>query len=109
MRIDMPKITLNPNWDKLNVPLGLLIDTERGNSMKSFVSVEEGVSEFYELEGKVDKGLSLIKIHGKDGATGNPPPARLISVSLRDSSRQLCRINRMAVVFIPMNIESVEP
>ena len=108
MRVDLPKLTLNPLWDRLNTPIGLLLETERGNSIKGFVSMNEGSPEFYELEGKVDKGLSLLKIHGKDGERGNPPPTRLINVSFRDGSRQLCRILRMAVVFVPMNQDAIE-
>jgi len=106
LRVDLPRLTLNPHWDKLNTPISILLDTERGNSIKTFVAIDEGTQEYYELEGKIDKGLSIIKIHNKDASRGQPPPTRLISVSLRDSSKQLCKINRLAVVFTPSVMEA---
>ena len=109
LRVDFPRLTLNPLWDRTNTPVSLVLDTERGNSIKSFVAIDEGTQEYYELEGKVDKGLSIIKIHNKDAGRGTPPPTRLLSVSLRDSSKQLCKINRMAVVFVPSNQDAVQP
>ena len=116
MRVDLPRLTFElasryslPRWDKTNIPVSLILDTERGNSIKSFVAIDEGTQEYYELEGKIDKGLSIIKIHNKDASRGQPPPTRLMSVSLRDSSKQLCKINRMAIVFMPLNNEAVQP
>ena len=109
MRVDLPKITLNPLWDRVNTPIGIIIDSERGTSMKAYVSFEEGNPEFYELEGKINKGLSILKINNKDDSRGTPAPVRLISVSLRDGSKQLCRINRMAIIFVPTNMDSIIP
>ena len=106
-RVDLNKLTLDTLWDRLQNPVGVVIETERGSSMKVFVSVEEDRTEFYELEGKVNKGLSIIKIHGKNSPTGNPPPLRLIKLSIRDSSKQSCRLLRLAVVYLPTNQDAV--
>ena len=100
MRLDFIKMTLQPRFENVNNPISLLIDTERGAAIKSFINLNNG-EEYYPLPGDIRKGLSNIKIVNKDGDRGNPPIARLLSVSLRDSSPQICKISRMTIIFVP--------
>lgn len=107
MRIDFNKQNLNPEWDKYSNPISVMLESERGTSIKTFVSVNEGNPEFYELDGTNEKGISILKIHNKDSDRGDPPVARTLMVSLRDSSLQTCKLNRMAVIFLPTAEEAV--
>ena len=81
-------------------PIVLLTELERGSAVEAFINLENN-EEYYPLEGRATKGLSIIKIHNKDDARGKPPVCRLISVSLRDSSKQRCKISRMTLIYIP--------
>lgn len=107
-RIDFNRMTLNPLFERINNPVALLLDTERGSSMKVFVSTEEGNPSWYEIDGDVNKGLSVLKITERDPDRGMPPPCRLLDVSIRDSSNQICRVNRSSVVFMPSNMDAVD-
>lgn len=106
-RIDLNRMTLNPEFEKDSVPIAIIADTERGSSMKAFVSGEEGSPSFYELDGTIGKGISIIKINGRDKDRGSPVNCRLLDVSFRDASKQLCKIKRVSVVFMPTDQESV--
>jgi len=85
-------------------PIALLVESERGSAVKVFVNLENN-EEYYSVEGTVTKGLSVIKITDKDSSRGKPPVCRLISVSLRDNSKQLCKISRMTLVTLPTTDE----
>jgi len=107
MRLDINKLTLNPQWEMNSNPYSIMLDSERGTAIKTFVSLTESNPEFYELEGVMEKGISILKIHNKDSDRITPPACRIFGISLRDSSKQICKINRMAVMFIPTNEESI--
>jgi hypothetical protein len=85
-------------------PLALYTEVERGNSIQAFINLENG-EEYYPLEGQISKGLSVIKIHNKDDSRGKPPTCRLLSISLRDSSKQRCKISRMTLIYVPTTDE----
>jgi len=100
-RIDTIKLTPMPTtFDYYIKPMTLLIETDRGSALQAYVNLDKK-EEFYPLEGKITKGLSVLKINNKDSERGKPPVCRLISISLRDSSKQLCKISRMALSFLP--------
>jgi len=100
-RIDTMKITMQPtHFEYLSNPIAIVSEVERGAAMQVFVNLENG-EEFYPIKGKLIKGLSILKVTNKDDERGTPPPARLISISIRDSSRQLCKLSRVSLLFIP--------
>jgi len=100
-RIDTMKITMQPtHFEYLSNPVAIVSEVERGAAMQVFVNLENG-EEFYPIKGKLIKGLSILKVTNKDDERGTPPPARLISISIRDSSRQLCKLSRVSLLFIP--------
>lgn len=107
-RIDFNRMTLNNAFERLNHPIALLLDTERGSAMKVFVSMEEGNPSWYEIDGDVSKGLSVLKVTSRDPDRGTPSPCRLLDVSIRDSSNQICRFNRASVVFLPSNVDAAD-
>lgn len=87
-------------------PITLLVETERGSAIQAFVNLENN-EEYYPLEGQITKGLSVIKVTQKDSNRGQPPVCRLVSFSLRDSSKQICKISRMTLVYLPTTDENM--
>ncbi|MCK5408772.1 MAG: hypothetical protein KAJ30_00785, partial [Candidatus Heimdallarchaeota archaeon] len=63
---------------------------------------------FYELQGTLVKGCSVVTIIGKDGDISSPPRCKKINISIRDYSKQLCKISRTALLFKALNEEEQE-
>ena len=106
-RVDTMKLTSQPNnFEYSCKPNALIAEVERGAAMQVYVNLDNG-EEFYPVEGSLVKGLSIVKITNKDGERGKPPTCRLLSISLRDSSPQLCKVSRMIIVFLPTTDEDV--
>ena len=100
LRVDSQTVQLLSDFELYSYPLAIVNRTQRGSQMKCFVSVDNG--DFYELNGTVNKGVSIIKVHSQDKKNITTPPAtRKVKISWRDSSRQLCRLMQSAIVFIP--------
>ncbi len=107
-RIDTMKLTMQPNnYEYSSKPNALISEVERGSAMQVYVNLDNG-EEFYPVEGSLVKGLSIVKITNKDGERGKPPKCRLLSISIRDSSPQLCKISRMTIVYLPTTDESAD-
>lgn len=105
-RVDTMKLTTQPNnFEYSSKLIALLAETERGSAIQVFTNLENE-EEYYPLEGRLTKGLSVIKFSDKAEERGRPPYTRLVSISLRDSSKQLCKINRMALVVSPTTDEN---
>ena len=85
-------------------PIALLIELERGSAVQAFVNLDNETG-FYPLEGNVKKGLSIVKINNKDDSRAKPPASRLVSISLRDTSKQICKISRLTLIYIPTSNE----
>ena len=112
-RIDTMKLTMGINqnagtstvaFEYSSKPIALLTEVERGTSMQVFANLDKN-EEFYPLEGTMGKGLSVIKFKGKDEDRGKPPYCRLVSLSIRDSSKQLCKLSRMSIIYLPTTDE----
>jgi len=103
-RIDTPKLTLQKEFGSLSNPISIMTEVERGSAMSVFVNLENN-EEYYQVEGNIVKGLSIVKVTNKDEQRGKPPVCRLISISIRDSSKQLCKISRMTLLFLPSGNE----
>ena len=104
-RVDTMKLTMQADFDLSSNPIALLTEVERGAAIQAFVNLENG-EEYYAVEGQLVKGLSVVKITNKDVQRGKPPVCRLISISLRDSSLQLCKVSRMTLIYLPTDSES---
>jgi hypothetical protein len=102
-RIDTPHIHLQDNFEIYVTPIAIVTRTERGSSMKCFVAFDE--SDFYEIEGQITKGTSIIKIKDQDTLIPMPALARKVRISWRDSSKQLCRITQGAILYLPTTMD----
>lgn len=105
-RIDTGNITLNKEFERYCSPQKILLETERGSGMTCFVSLDN--DPFYPLRGEVIKGCSVINITGKDNNVASPPRCRKINVSIRDYSKQICKISKIAILHKPLAEEEQE-
>ena len=103
-RVDTIRLTPQADFENSSNPIALLMEVERGAGMQAFVSLNNS-EEYYAVEGEVIKGLSVVKITNKDGQRGKPPSCRLISISVRDNSKQLCKMSRMTLIYLPTTEE----
>ena len=103
-RVDTMKITMQPSFERSNNPIAILSEVERGAAIQAWVNLENE-EEYYPLEGTMVKGLSVIKVTDKDDSRGKPPICRLMSISLRDSSKQRCKLNRITLIYVPLTDE----
>ena len=87
-----------PTFEYSSKLIALITESERGTAMRAFVNLEKD-EEYFPLEGTIGKGLSVIRFNNKDDDRGKPPYARLVSISIRDSSPQICKISRMSLIY----------
>lgn len=99
MQAETNSFPLAGYFEKFSYVHEVLLDVERGTGIQVFVSLDRGP--FYELEGVASKGASIIKVTAADGDRSKPPRCREITLSLRHSLKQLCRVARVAINFIP--------
>ena len=106
-RVDTQSIQLNTSFETFSNPIAIATRSHRGTLMKCFVALDD--EDFYEIQGTVTKGVSILKVHSKDRkAIPTPPIAREIMVSWRDSSKQLCRLVQTSIIFIPGTMDYSE-
>lgn len=104
-RVDSQELQLIQEFETFATPLAIVTEVYRGSQIKCFVTVDR--DDPYELEGMVSKGVSIIKVNSRDATKTKPVICRKIKISYRDSSRQLCRINQFAVVYMPTVMDEV--
>jgi hypothetical protein len=87
--------------------MAVITRLQRGTMTKCFVALDDG--DFYEIQGMVSKGVSILKVHSKDRSKiPTLPIARKMRLSWRDGSKQLCRLLQGAIVFIPGTMDYSE-
>jgi len=97
MRVDMNNITLSKQFEKICYPMEVIIEAERGSGIKCFISLDN--DSFYEIEGEAIKGCTVLKVTNKDANIEKPPRCRQIRVSIRDFTKKLCKISRVAIIY----------
>ena len=106
-RADTQQIQLNTQFETFSNPIAVATRTQKGTLVKCFVALDDG--DFYEIQGTVVKGVSVLKIHSRDiKDLPTPPLAREIRISWRDSSKQLCRLLQSSIIFIPGTMDYSE-
>lgn len=104
-RADTQELQLIKEFEVYGALLSVVTETERGTSLDIFVGLDD--AEFYEIEGTVTKGFSILKINSEDASKTKPVLCRKVRISYRDSSKQICRISQMAVVYLPTTMDTV--
>lgn len=105
MRVDTQEIQLLKEFETYATPVALVTEIYRGSQAKALISLDR--DKFYELEGTVTKGVSTLKVHSPNRTQPQSPICKKIKISYRDSSKQRCRINQMALVYTPTTIDSL--
>jgi hypothetical protein len=95
--IESQDINLATYFENYNYPRNLITECERGSLAEGFVSIDQG--RFYAVDGKIIKGANIQRIVGSGPDRSKPPRARSLKLSIRDSSRQICKFTRLAVDF----------
>lgn len=101
-RVDTHPFPLSANIEDISNPQLVIVESERGASMQCFISLND--QDYFQIEGKIDKGISRLPIQGRDQDRGAPPIARYMSVSFRDSSKQICKLGKVSVTFLPAGV-----
>lgn len=101
MRLDLNKMTFQGAFENMNTLNSVVMESDRGSSIKTFIAITEGNSEYYEVEGIMEKGITILKLSPQDQDRGEPTQCRLLSVSLRDSSFQVPKLTRLSVIYTP--------
>lgn len=106
-RADTKVLELSPTFETFASPLSVVTRLQRGTMTKCFIALED--EDFYELQGTVTKGVSIMKVHSRSKTKApSPPIARKLRISWRDSSKQLCRLIQTALISIPGTMEMPE-
>ena len=106
MRTDTHDIQLMSEIETYSNPISVILDVKRGSSIRVFVATDG--EEFYELEGTAKKGVSILKIHSSVKGRVSPKICRKIKISLRDFSKQICRIDQIAITYLPSGVDHAE-
>lgn len=93
-RMDTDNITLARNFENISYPTDIVIETERGSGSQVFVSMDN--KPFYQVKGDVFKGCNILKLNAKND-DGDIPRCRRIRISIRDFTKNLCKISRIAI------------
>ncbi len=96
-RTDTSNITLSDNFEQVCLPQEIIIETERGNAIECFVSLDN--EPWYRVEGDIVKGCVILKVGRRNLQTETEPRCRRLRISIRDYTKNLCRISRIAIVY----------
>lgn len=94
-------ITLGKNFEDIVAVHEIVVESKRGASLQCFISVDGG--EFYQVKGDIRKGITTLKVTAKNDDSNQPVKLNKINISFRDSSAQLCKISRFAILYQPTN------
>ena len=96
-RADTGPITLSKNFENFVYPYEVIIETKRGSGIKCFISLDG--DKFYEIKGEARKGCVVLKVTSANENVSEPPRCRKIELSFRDSTKKLCKISRVALMY----------
>ena len=96
-RVDLFPIYLAKNFENLAYLREIIIETERGSGIKCFISLDG--EPFYEIQGEAVKGTTILKVTSRSEDENQPPRCQQLRISLRDYSKRLCKISRIAIVY----------
>ena len=97
MMINTTPITLSKQFEKISYPKEIIVEMDRGNTVKSFISLDG--APFYEISGEANKGCTILKVTNRNEEREKPPRCRNIRISLREFSGVSCRLLRIAIIY----------
>lgn len=102
-RADTQIMQLQQGPEMYSSAIAVVTELERGSQVKAFVSMDEGP--FYQLEGTVTRGVSILKPNSASDEKVEPPLTKAIQLSYRDSSKNLCRLLQIGLITSPTQID----
>ncbi len=103
MRVDTQSIQLLNEFETYGTLNSVSAEIDRGNQSKLFVSTDN--TSFYGVDGSFAKGASAVNITSANPGDTQPPIARRVKLSIRDSSKQRPRITQLALLYIPTTFD----
>lgn len=105
-RADTQEMQLISEFEYYSSPTEVFTELDRGSQLKTFISLDG--EDFYEIQGASKKGINKLRIgtdnNNKD-LQNNSPVCRKVSLSFRDSSKQICRLNQVVLIHSPTTTE----
>jgi hypothetical protein len=95
-RVDTNPITLSKEFENIAYPKQIIIEVESGSAIQCFISLDKG--DWYEIQGESRKGCSVLFVTAQDKTKG-PARCRKIAISIRDYSKTICKISRVAIAY----------
>ena len=105
-RADTQNLSLGTTFEKIAYPLEIAMEVQRGSGIKVFVSLDFGP--WYELDSEAAKGSTIMKVNHKDQNYAQPPRCRSIRLSIRNNSKQGCKISKVSINYIISAEEEIE-
>ena len=105
-RIDTDHITLAPNFENISYLHKVIVESERGSGIQCFIQLDDGP--FYKLEGEAKKGCTIFKANSENNEIAQPPRCRRVKISIRDYTTKICKISRVALIYVESPEEEIE-
>jgi len=102
-RVDFLLPPLSGKFEKISHPVEIAVETLRGVGVKVFTSLDGG--NWYSCNKEANKGVSIIKIHGKSTDFDTPPTCRRLGISFRKDSSQKTVLAGFSIYSTPTNHE----
>ena len=84
-------------YEYYSTPIAITIETERGNQGQMFASMDN--EEYFPIEGSIEKGISILKVNNENDQRGKPRQIKQMSLSIRGSTPQKIKINRLSIIY----------
>jgi hypothetical protein len=96
-QIDSGLITLSREFEKFVYVYDLIIEVQRGSGIKVFASLDGDRPK--EIYGEAVKGCTILRFNDKEGDV--PVRCRQLEISIRDNTKKIARISRIALRYRP--------
>lgn len=105
-RADTNEIQVMKEFEYSVEPKTVVTNIHRGSLMTTMISLDG--DPFYEIEGTNKKGITPLKITARDEQSTEPVLCKRVQLSFRESSKQLCRLVQVAIVYVPTAFNTPE-
>jgi len=104
MRVDTSDLQMTKEFDMAALVTNIITEMTRGSQVSCFISIDN--EEWQQLSGRGMKGVSVFKTDVNAERGGTPPVCRKLKISLRDSSKQICRLTQISALYTPSTFVS---
>lgn len=105
-RADTNEIQIMKEFEYSVEPKTVVTNIHRGSLMTTMISLDG--EPFYQIQGTNKKGITPLKVTARNQQQTQPVMGRIVQLSFRDSSKQLCRLVQVAIVYVPTAITELK-